>query len=269
MALFSGQRTELVLSVTVVLVYLSYRSATDPSGRRWVGRRLLWVAAGAIPVVLGLLALVGRTRTLQARQAEGLFGPLWDTVYAQSSSLEVIGYGYVYRAQVPDHLYSLGHLVDLLGRRLPGLVGLGDGALSGQSVERAEQSGLFGQLISYRVLGGEYLKGRGIGSSYVAELWADAGYVGVLVGSIVLGVVLWQLTVGLHRSWEVRLLCLLLAREVVLAPRSGYSQFVVEAFTASSLAGIGLVLLGALAVRRWVQPVAAPRRADRPLRVAR
>ncbi len=267
-SLLSGQRTELVLSVTVVVVYLTYRSATDPSGHRWVSRRMALAAVAAVPVALGVLALVGRTRTLQARRAEGLLGPLWDTLYAQSSSLEVVGYGYVYRAQVPpEHLYSLGHVLDLLGRRLPGLVGIGDGPLSGQSVERAEQSGIFGQLLSYRVLGEEYLKGRGLGSSYLAELWADAGVLGVLLGSVLLGAVIWQLTVGLHRSWEVRLVCLLLAREVVLAPRSGYSQFIVEAFTSSTLVGVGLVLLGALAVRRWVQPAPAPGRARRAAEV--
>ncbi|WP_377644195.1 O-antigen polysaccharide polymerase Wzy family protein [Oryzobacter terrae] len=254
LSLLSGQRTTVVLSLGVVLVYLAYRSATDHSGHRWVSKRLAYGALVAVPVAFLLLGLVGRARTLPARRADGLLGPLWETLYAQSVSLEVVGYGFVYRAQVPDgHVYSLGHLLDLLLRRAPGVVGLGDGALTGQTVERAETSGLFAQLLSYRVLGGEYLKGRGLGSSYVAELWADGSYLGVFLGSVVLGLVIWFLTMGLHRSWEARLACLLLSREVVLAPRSGFSQFVVEAFTASTFVGVVLLLGGALAVRGWVQ----------------
>ena len=113
-------------------------------------------------------------RTLPARRTEGTLAPLWETLYSQGVSTEVVGYGFVYRAQVPDgYLWSFGHVIDLLGPAAAGDGRAGAGALSGQTVERAEQSGIFAQMLSWRVLGGEYLKGRGMGSWYVAELWAD------------------------------------------------------------------------------------------------
>lgn len=258
----AGQRTTFVLSLAVVAVYVAYRNASDTPPGGWVSRRVGWAAVAVVPLLLVGLGLVARMRTLPARRAEGALAPLWETLYAQGVSTEVVGYGFVYRAQVPEgHLWSLGHLLDLFGRRLPALVGLGPGNLSGQTVERAEQSGIFAQVLSYRVLGGEYLKGRGMGSSYVAELWADFSYPGVFLGSVVLGLVVWVLTLALHGPWLVRLASLLLMRELVVIPRSGFSQFLVEAFTAPTVVGIVVIGAGGLVLSRWVHP---PRPQGRP-----
>lgn len=263
----AGQRTTFVLSLAVVAVYVAYRNAADTPPGGWISRRVRWAAVIAVPLLVVGLGLVARMRTLPARRTEGALAPLWETLYAQGVSTEVLGYGYVYRAQIPDgHLWSLGHLIDLFGRRLPALVGLGPGNLSGQTVERAEQSGIFAQTLSYRVLGGEYLKGRGMGSSYVAELWADFSYQGVFIGSIVLGLVVWGLTLALHGPWLVRLASLLLMRELVMIPRSGFSQFIVEAFTAPTVLGIIVIWVGALVVSRWVR---APQPGAPPVAVAR
>jgi len=255
----AGQRTTFVLSIAVVAVYVAYRNASDSPPGGWISRRVRWATVIAVPLLVIGLGLVARMRTLPARRTEGALAPLWETLYAQGVSTEVVGYGFVYRAQVPEgHLWSLGHLLDFLGRRLPALVGLGPGNLSGQTVERAEQSGIFAQILSYRVLGGEYLKGRGMGSSYVAELWADFSYPGVFLGSIVLGLVVWALTLALHGPWLVRLASLLLMRELVMIPRSGFSQFLVEAFTAPTVVGIVVIGVGGLVVSRWM-PAPHPR----------
>ena len=260
----AGQRTTFILSLAVVAVYVAYRNANDTEPGRWISRRVKVGAVVAMPVLLVGMGLIARMRTLPARRTEGALAPLWETLFSQGVSTEVVGYGFVYRAQVPDgFVWSFGHVLDLLGRRLPGMVGLGPGAISGQTVERAEQSGIFAQLLSWRVLGGEYLKGRGMGSSYVAELWADLSYPGIVLGSLVLGLVVWALTLALHGSWLVRLAALLLMRELVLIPRSGFSQFLVEAFTAPTVLGIVAIGVGGVVMSRWV-PVRTPAHARPP-----
>ncbi len=144
----AGQRTTFVLSLAVVGVYVAYRNSSDIPPGRWISRRVRWAVVAAVPVLVVGLGLVARMRTLPARRADGVLAPIWETLYSQGVSTEVVGYGYVYRAQVPEgHIWSLGHVLDLLGRRLPGVIGLGPGPLSGQTVQRAEQSGIFAQLL--------------------------------------------------------------------------------------------------------------------------
>ena len=48
-----------VLSVALVVVYVAYRSAVDPTRRPWIGRRARVAVLGAVPLLLVLLAGTG------------------------------------------------------------------------------------------------------------------------------------------------------------------------------------------------------------------
>jgi oligosaccharide repeat unit polymerase len=245
-SLGSGQRQGFMLTLAIVAVYVAYRHFSSPAGERWVTVRAIRATLVALPLLAIVMVVIGRVRTTPSRQVSGVLAPFADFLYAQGVSINVIGYGYVYRAQIPgDHLYSFGPVLDLLTRRLPALVGKGPGVLSGQTVERATQSGWFSHLLSYLVDPAYYLRGGGMGSSFVAELWADFGYPGVFIGSLAVGLVVVGLTRGLQGGWLMRLACLALGREIILIPRDSTTKFIVEAVTAPAV--LGLVLIVGLA----------------------
>ena len=242
----AGQRTTFILSLAVVGVYVAYRNANDTPSGQWISRRVKVGARRGDARLLVGMGLIARMRTLPARRTEGALAPLWETLYSQGVSTEVVGYGFVYRAQVPDgFVWSFGHVLDLLGSapagdgrpgaghhvRPDGRAGRGGAASSPSSCRGASSAA-------------STSRGRGMGSSYVAELWADLSYPGIVLGSLVLGLVVWALTLALHGSWLVRLAALLLMRELVLIPRSGFSQFLVEAFTAPTVLGIVAIGVG-------------------------
>lgn len=242
--LASGGRTDFVLSACIVALYVIYRHYLHGSAEAWVSRRVKWFALVAASAIIAIIGAVARWRAPSSERATGPIAPLLDVFYAQGVSINVIGYGFVYRAKVPHSmLYTFGPLADLMERHLPALVGMGPGVFTGQTVARATNSGYFSQLISYLVLGDRYLKGAGLGSSFVAELWADYSYPGIVLGSFVIGIVILALTLGLQRSWFVRAISLLLIRQILVIPRQGATQFLVEAFTASTVLG-GVLILG-------------------------
>ena len=246
-SLGSGQRQGFMLTLAIVAVYVAYRHFSSPAGERWVTARAMRATLVALPLLAIVMVAIGRVRTSPSRQVSGVLAPFADFLYAQGVSINVIGYGYVYRAQIPgDHLYSFGPVLDLLTRRLPALVGKGPGVLSGQTVERATQSGWFSHLLSYLVDPVYYLRGGGMGSSFVAELWADFGYPGVFIGSLAVGLVVVGLTRGLQGGWLTRLASLALSREILLIPRDSTTKFIVEAVTAPAV--LGFVLIVGLAV---------------------
>lgn len=263
-SLGSGQRQGFMLTLAIVGVYVGYRHFSSPAGERWVTARAVRATVVALPVLAIVMVVIGRVRTTPSRQVTGVLAPFADFLYAQGTSINVIGYGYVYRAQIPhDHLYSFGPVLDLLTRRLPALVGIGPGVLSGQTVERATQSGWFSHLLSYLVDPAYYLRGGGMGSSFVAELWADFGYLGVFLGSVAIGLVVVGLTRGLQGGWLMRLASLALGREILLIPRDSTTKFIVEAVTAPAVVGFALIvgLAGVvhLATSRWDR-LGGPRR---------
>lgn len=250
-SLGTGQRTQFALSAAIVFLFIAYRHLVeDPSGR-WITARIKVGTVLIAPVALVLSGVIAQMRTTYGPRGSGLLTPILDPLYAQGASVEVIGYGYVYQAQTAHtHLYSFGPLLDLFQRHLPALVGMGPGVLTGQTVDRATNSGYFSHAISYLVMPDKYLRGYGLGSSFVAELWADFSYPGVLIGSFFIGLVVIALTLGLRHSWATRTVSLLLIREILLIPRQGPTQFLVQAGTFSTVIGAILIVGIALLMTR-------------------
>ena len=145
--------------------------------------------------------------------------PLFGFFMRQGVSVNVIKYGKYFEEQMnPDAHYALystlkwingNTLFELLGVELPFAFGK-------QSVETAINGTYLADFVSFHANRDSYLAGQGYGSSYVAELYADMGYTGVLLGSVLYGAVI----AGVYR----------------FAPRKGYCWvYAMGLFAADSL----------------------------------
>lgn len=249
LSLGTGQRTEFFLSVSVLVLYFAYRYLVHEPTELRFSTRLRWGAVLTLPLLLTIATVVARLRAAPPRPGTGPLSPLLDTLHSQGASLDVLAYGYLERSEVSEsNVYTFGPLVNLVTRNLPGAVGFGPGPFAGHTTERAMESGYFSHQISYLVLNERYFDGLGLGSSYVAELWQDFSYAGVLIGSVILALIVAIMTAGLQRTWWTRALALMLGREILLIPRSGATQFLVEAFTLSAISGVILIAIGATAL---------------------
>ena len=95
-------------------------------------------------------------------------------------------------------------------------------------------------IISYLVLPYNYLLGRGLGSSYIAELYHDFGYIGIFLGNIIYGCVI-KICCNFNKcSIWMRYVCLVIINAILLAPRSTTDGFI------SSLTGMEVWLSGLL-----------------------
>ena len=81
--------------------------------------------------------------------------------------------------------------------------------------------------VSYKAMPYTYLRGGGWGSCYIAELYADFGYIGVLLGSILYGVLLDGILKGirLNKSIWSTALGLLIVSSLFKAPRASFDDF--------------------------------------------
>ena len=67
-------------------------------------------------------------------------------------------------------------------------------------MELAIDSNSYAHNLSYLVLNKEYLKGHGIGSSYIMELYTDYGMIGVFLLSLLLGMLFIAMLQVAYRS---------------------------------------------------------------------
>ena len=110
-------------------------------------------------------------------------------------------------------------------------------------MELAIDSNSYAHNLSYLVLNKEYLKGHGIGSSYIMELYTDHGMIGVFLLSLLLGMLFIAMLQVAYRSRTILFaLSLLILNNLFFMPRSSFSESFFNLFT-MQFWGIVLVII--------------------------
>lgn len=241
-SLSTWQRSDFVLSAMFIILYLIHRHQTDTSGERWISRRMVVSGAALLLPVVAALQFLGEIRgRSSASTSYPLFG-LVDFLYGQGVTVNVIGYAISMEERVPEgKYYSFGPAIEFVRWNL-GRVFTGADYPTGQTLERAADGHQFAHLISYLVMPDMYLQGSGYGSSFVAELWIDAGLAGLVLGSMALGVGLMVLPrILLSRNIVVTALALMVMCEIMFTPRANFIGYLVTPLGVSSLGGAALL----------------------------
>jgi hypothetical protein len=117
----------------------------------------------------------------------------------------------------------------------------------GNSIDNALYGGSFTHSLAYVVIGDGYLQGMGTGSSYIAELYYDLKYPGVLVGSAFLGAGIFMSET--HRPGHVlrNAARLLIMPVLFITPRGSATEFITTLISPSTLvAVVGTSILASL-----------------------
>ncbi len=242
--LIVGERNPIVQNVIFALTYYVIRDlfrvqraeggATDGKESPWLGA---WEkAALVLAIPLGLVFLGAMNYLREGQGLEGGLNPaavIADLFYKQGVSFQWLALGYGAMPLLPRNgftNYTFGTFIDYfchgsLARTLFGAVSLG----SSNSMLKATYGNSFSHHLSYILLGDEYLAGHGCGSSYLLEVFADYGYPGILVFSLILGLFLVCAPRLAGKNAVLFSVILLCATNLFLLPRAeatGFLQFV-------------------------------------------
>ncbi len=248
LSLLTGQRGTFVGGVVIILAYWIVRSRQDPPGAWRIGTTGRIVGAIAVPLMAAVLAAVESARGVGAvaSDTDGR-NPILQLLYGQGVSSTVVRNAYAYADFIPRDWYMGEFLHSGLLARL-----LGYQVYHGNTVEHALHGGSFTHAFAYTLLGPQYLSGRGTGSSFIAELFYDYGYAGVLVGGAVYGALcVWacHLVKGRPLSNGLRLM---IVPVVLWAPRGSATGFLSTWLTPSvvvALAAVSILSLAAALLR--------------------
>lgn len=251
LGIVGGERMAACVAVLIVLMYVVFRHYHDKTG--WIRRWHMVVAACLLPVVMIGLNLVNWLRNDMAISDFNPFNELGSSFVNIGGSFNVLGLVQIHELHLPDtnYCYTLGPVIEyvqsgtiarFLGGRAP-YTGM-DAALYANNL---------GATISYLVLGeGSYLAGNGLGTCYLAELWVDFGFAGIIVFSILLGMVFQCASFRTTRWWPVNALICYCMRYVLIMPRSFAMDWLpnlLSPYNIMSLVGIWVL---ALAAQKWM-----------------
>jgi len=240
-SLFTYQRSEFILALCVVAVFVISRRASTVGPARRVRFSLALVLIPTGLLLLNGMLWISRTRLLggTTTQRAGLTGFLDE----QGASLNVVALAIDYRTSLPQgRNYLLGPLFEKAFGLWMSLL-RHPNPFAGQSVERALEGQNLAHILSYLYMPNVYLSGGGLGSSFVAELFVTAGVPGVFLGSLVLGVVLAFLPRLIHRTYLTGVLALLIVRSLLWAPRGSYLGVIIDLVNPSTLFVLALCSL--------------------------
>ncbi|RHV38119.1 O-antigen polysaccharide polymerase Wzy [Ruminococcus sp. OM05-10BH] len=241
----TGERAEFVIGFLIILIYFFFRNKSLTNEERWIGKKEIITLIILAPIALILLNIYGYIRFgEQYENTGGFLTSILDIFTSQGVSISVIGYEKMYENVIPENkLYSFGTIIDFLKYNPISSVLFDFVEYTGQNAERAINGNSMAHIISYLVLPYNYSLGRGLGSSYIAELYHDFGYIGVFLGNIIYGIVIKVCSsFNKYQIW-IRYVCLVMINAILLAPRSTADGFL------SSLTGMEVWLSGLLV---WV-----------------
>lgn len=226
-SLIIGVRNPIVLNVLFLLLYYFIRDTVEHT-EYWIGKLEKAVIVVTFPLALLFLSAYNYIRAGKAVATTGVFSSIVDLFYKQGVSFDVLGIGYDSVPLLPKAVhdyahknYTFGLFIDYfthnsIAQKFFGAIDLGDG----NSVIKATYGNSFAHAMSY-VSRSDYLQGHGWGTSYILETYADYGYAGIILFSLVLGgflIVLMRLLA--RRGWFGRSVLLIVLTSLFFTPRA-------------------------------------------------
>ena len=220
--LIIGIRNTIVLNVIFVLLYYLLRDILEKHSI-WFSKTEKILVVLLCPIALLFLSAYNYIRAGETVSL-GVWDSIVDLFYKQGVSYDVLCMAYEALPDLPDVVsknYTFGPFIDYITRGSLGQLLFDSLPLGSQNSEiLAIYGNSFAHSMSY-VAHPEYLQGHGWGSSYILELFADWGYLGVSFGSLLLGGVLSWMVYSFKKSTMTRIIILLCSTQIFFCPRSG------------------------------------------------
>lgn len=251
--LFIGVRNPLILALLFSLIYFLIRHETDKK-ERWFGVREKVSLIAGMPLMVAIMGLLNYVR--DGKTFSGGPGSLFiDFLYKQGTSFGLLCRGFLYQSFLPASeakLYSFGIIKDYLEHNNFAQLLLGAHPLptSGNSLAKAFLTNEYAHNISYVVLGGEYLDGHGLGSTFIMELYTDFGFMGVFIGSFLLALLLvWMRRLCNGRSILLFAIVLFGLTTLFFTPRAGYTEWAALLFSVQFWTAIIIMFAAAYCIK--------------------
>lgn len=227
----TGGRGIFLLGLLLTIIFMAFMQHIQPN-IVWINRRNLNYIIICIPLFMIGSTFINAIRFDNADESMTIIDGISDFFYDQGVSGNTLKRAYEYEDDIPKQadFYTL----EFLHAGIPARI-LGYPVYQGNTIEHATKGGSFTHALGYTIMGNVYLTGRGPGSSYIAELFYDFGYVGVFLGSCIYGYI-FSIILNLKKTGIVsRAIIFSILTKLLWAPRGGYSSFISFIFAPTTI----------------------------------
>lgn len=224
-SLGTGSRTTFMLSAISILIYYLLRNILSPDAP-WLTKKGVIATVIAIPIILIAMFVIAFIRIESDFDNASLFELFVNFFYQQGSSARVIGLTYDLQKTLDDgRTFTFGYMIDNFNKNIIfKILGIAKEYKS-QTPEMAMYGHSLANTITYIDNPDGFLGGYGYGSSYIAEVWHDFGYVGLFLWNIMYGVIFSKFYYWIQKGIWPTTFCLIMIPNIIYAPRGQASAF--------------------------------------------
>lgn len=236
LTMLTGHRYTFVAISMYNMTYVVYRHKVEG---RWISKKFIVGIILALPFVLVIMNNIDAVRTGQDSGNRSLINTIVSFLDGQGGSINVIKRVMYYKDKLSDMvLTSFSNtrtvlLENAVIRRLTGIK-----VYSGNSIDNALHGHFLSHRLSYYEYGSYYLSGHGTGSSYIAELYLDFGWIGVIIGNIIYGYAISRVTDIDNQHYIRNALIFASQYYLYLAPRGDFDGMIGGLFSIVSILGM-------------------------------
>jgi len=190
-SLFFGQRNHLILRILVLLVYyVLYTQSKNMQFR--IKIKYIITLIVSLPILIVFLSFWGSYRFNQEFEFNNIIDINLDFISSIGNSVSIIEYGLIYAEKLDsDVYYSLGEIeIFLRNNTISKLIGIQSIPNEPNTVETAIYGRSFSSTLMYYQNNYGYISGYGIGSSYIAEIYHDFSYIGIMIITLIYSMIL-------------------------------------------------------------------------------
>lgn len=241
LTLGTGGRGTFILGILLIIVFMAIMQQLEPN-IIWINKKKLKYLFLLVPLIAIGGTMFNMLRFGNSTEDTSIGDSFTDFFYDQGVTSTIVKNAYYYEKSIPkqEDFYILEFLHTGILARL-----LGNEVYQGNTIEHATQGGSFTHALGYTIMGDNYLAGRGTGTSYLAELYYDFGYIGVFLGSVVYGLLLSMINNYGKAGIFSRTVVFIILTDLLWAPRGPYSAFLSFIFAPTTIALLIFVFVGA------------------------
>lgn len=241
--LLSGSRGPIVINIIVLIFYFVYRQYN--LNEIYFTKKTIIAGLLSSIFFIWFLGIYNNLRNGQDVVDGSFLDQIGNFFVSQSNSSEILNYVQIYEEQLPEtnYNYTFGIVINST---------FGDSYFieNTNTVKTALEGNNLGATISYLVLGDSFLRGHGLGTQYIAELYVDYSYCGVILYSLVLGAALVFLTNVKKDNLLGLALSLALISNLVYLPRQFAFGWVTYFLSITTILSVCITILLILITRR-------------------
>jgi oligosaccharide repeat unit polymerase len=247
-----GQRNGFALSLVFAVIYLALRDVLTPERTPWISRKMALLTGQLLVPLIIFFSAFTFYRSDIAIVDSSINILIANFFISQGSAVFNLGHTIELQDIFPTgRLYSLGPIINFLRDNIFSSILFDVTVFTKASRELALEGYNFSFSLAYLINPEYYYLGGGYGSNFIAEIWTDFGFIGVIVGSAIYGLLMARFTPWLWQRGPIFIAFTFAgALNLIYAPRAEFFGFLTPTLSISTMLAYILVHLTAHNVAR-------------------